>query len=341
VQVDTAIPTGFSIDGRKPSLGRLAPGRTELLRQSSISRLAVVIAVVVGSAFIAPYLVSPGGCLAQESNPSVTLSPAGLVRAAVDHEVAAANDTSVKHMFRSRKQNPRGSQTKLYVETREALAGMVIAYNDQPLTPQQQQGEQDHLNGVGSDPEQLRRKAAREKEDTEHTLRIVKALPDAFLFEYDSTKQSSVEPGKNAGSMVRLKFHPNPNYDPPSRVEQVLVGMQGYVVIDAAAHRVATIDGTLFKDVTFGWGVLGHLDQGGHFLVQQADLGDGTWSITHMSLSFTGKVLLFKSISITSDEDFSDFRQVPPDTAFAQGVELLKAEQAKLAQNSGTQPRTH
>jgi hypothetical protein len=51
-----------------------------------------------------------------------------------------------------------------------------------------------------------------------------------------------------------------------------------------------------------------------------------------MSLRFAGRILLFKSISIKSDEVFSDFRRVPPDTTFAQGVEMLKAE-AKLGEN--------
>jgi hypothetical protein len=52
-----------------------------------------------------------------------------------------------------------------------------------------------------------------------------------------------------------------------------------------------------------------------------------------MSLSFSGKILLFKNISIRSDEVFSDFQRVPADTSFAQGVQMLKAERAKLSQN--------
>lgn len=51
-----------------------------------------------------------------------------------------------------------------------------------------------------------------------------------------------------------------------------------------------------------------------------------------MSLAFTGKILLFKSLSIKSDEVLTDFRRVPDDTTFPQGVELLKAEEMKLAQ---------
>ena len=59
-----------------------------------------------------------------------------------------------------------------------------------------------------------------------------------------------------------------------------------------------------------------------------------------MSLSFTGKILLFKSIAIKSDEVFSDFRRVPSDTTFAQGAEMLKAEQARLAQSHAEEVET-
>ena len=259
------------------------------------------------------------------------LPPGELVRLAVKNEVAAANNSTIKHMFRSRRQTPKGSQTKLYVETNDALAAILIAINDRPLTPQQQQGEINHLAWLMGSPEQLRKKQAREKEDAARTLQIVKALPDAFRYEYAGTENSQTGLGKSGGQLVRLTFTPNPGYSPPSRVEQVLAGMKGYLLIDTDAQRLARIDGTLIKDVSFGWGIIGHLDKGGHFLVQQADVGDGTWDITEMTLNITGRILLFKGISMVSDEVFSDFRRVPDNTTFAKGVEMLKAEQEKLA----------
>jgi hypothetical protein len=251
----------------------------------------------------------------------------------VTNEVAAASADSTKHMFRSRKQNAQGSQTRLYVETQSAMAGMTIAYNDQPLTPEQMHGEENHLAGLVNDPEQLSRKHSQEQQTAERTLRIVKALPDAFLYEYDGEERGAANLGKAGDRLVRLKFRPNPAYEPPSRVEQVLAGMQGFVLIDSASHRIARIDGTLFKEVGFGWGILGHLDEGGHFLVEQCEVGNGSWEVSRMSLSFTGKILLFKSLAIKSDEVFSDFRRVPAGTTFAQAVEMLKAEEAKLGEN--------
>ena len=259
--------------------------------------------------------------------------PGDVVRQAVAQEVAAANKPSAKYMFRSRKQTPKGSQTHLYVETNDALAGILIAVNDQPISEQQKQQEMGHLVWLVNNPDQLRKKQAREHEDTERTLRIVKALPDAFRYEYAGLENGDAEMGKPGDKMVRLKFTPNPAYSPPSHVEQVLAGMQGFLVIDSTEHRLARIDGTLFRDVTFGWGIIGHLDKGGHFRVQQADVGNGCWEITSMSLRMTGKILVFKSISMTSDEIFTEFHRVADSLAFSKGVELLKSEQERLAHN--------
>jgi hypothetical protein len=114
--------------------------------------------------------------------------------------------------------------------------------------------------------------------------------------------------------------------------------MQGYLLIDATAHRIARIDGTLFREVSFGWGIFGHLDKGGHFRVQQADVGDGDWEITAMNLQITGKILLFKGLSMISDEKLSEFHPVPDDLTFAKAVDMLKIEQEKLAHNHEPEP---
>jgi hypothetical protein len=307
-------------------------------------RTCIGIAILLGVSLAA----SDAPCLDGMPSNSSADKPSAieLVRAAVANEIAASNDNSIKHMFRSRKQTAQGSQTRLYVETQSAMAGMTIAYNDQPLTPEQVQGEENHLAGLVGDPEQLNHKHSQEQQTAERTLRIVKALPDAFLYDYDAEEQGTADLGKDGDLLVRLRFRPNPAYEAPSRVEQVLEGMQGLVLLDPASRRIARIDGTLFKEVGFGWGILGHLDKGGHFLVEQRDVGDGSWEVSRMSLSFAGKILFFKSIAIKSEEVFSDFRRVPADTTFSQGVEMLKAEEAKLAENrkpgaAATEPKSH
>jgi hypothetical protein len=260
------------------------------------------------------------------------IRPNDLVRRAVANEIKSTDQTA-RCMFREHKETPNGSQTKLMVQTRDAMVGMVVAYNGRPLSPDERQGEYGRIQRLLDNPAELDRKRRKEIEDSERVRSILKALPDAFLYEYDGSDTGRPGMGKPGDPLVRLKFRPNPKYEPPTHVEQVLTGMQGIVLIDPQKQHIARIDGTLFQEVGFGWGILGHLDRGGHFLVDQTDVGDDNWSISRMELAFTGKVLLFKSLNIKSTEIYSDFHPVPTDLTFAQGAQLLKKQVATVAEN--------
>ena len=264
--------------------------------------------------------------------------PADLVRRAVQNEVRQNADDHAHFMFRDERKTAHTWQTKLIVETRDAAAGMIIEQDGHPLSPEQQKAEEARLQNYIRNPDELARKRRQEQEDAERTMKIVKALPEAFLYEADGTESGSASVGKRGAPLVRLQFRPNPHYDPPSREEQVLTAMQGHVLIDTAANRLAEIDATLEKQVAFGWGILGHLDRGGHFLVQQANVNNHEWELTRMELSFTGRIFLFKNLAIHSSDVFSDFHPVPADLTFAQGVELLHKEQAAEPAKSKTQP---
>ena len=265
---------------------------------------------------------------AKETAPTPT--PGELVRQAINNEVAANKNPGARFLCRNERKTAHLNQIKLLVETKDATAGMIIAHDGHPLSPEERQQEEARLSNYARNPDELNRKRKQEAEDTDRTMRILKALPDAFLYEADGTEKGTVNVGRPGDDLVRLKFRPNPSYDPPTRVEQVLTGMEGYVLVDAGEKRIAEINGTLQKDVGFGWGILGHLDRGGRFLVRQADVGGNAWEITHMELAMTGKILLFKKFSFQSSDTFDDFRPVPSDLTFAQGVELLKKEAAEI-----------
>ncbi|HET8825281.1 MAG TPA: hypothetical protein VFM77_09135 [Terriglobales bacterium] len=283
----------------------------------------------------------PVRLLAAAQNNASQLSPIELVRQAVDNEVSSNSSSGRHFMFKDTKKTAHLNQVKLIVETREATAGMLIANDGRPLSPQERSQEEARLANYIQNPQELNKKRKQEKEDADHTMRILKALPDAFLYEPEGTEPGTAIVGHPGDELVRLKFRPNPSYDPPSRTEQVLAGMQGYLLIDATEKRVAEINATLFKEVGFGWGILGHLDRGGRFLVEQADVGARNWEITHMELSFTGKILLLKKLSIQSNETFSDFHQVPSDLTFAQGVELLKKQASQADAAASEKPKAH
>jgi len=123
--------------------------------------------------------------------------------------------------------------------------------------------------------------------------------------------------------MANLKFTPNPDFKPPTRESLVFQGMEGTMTIDATAMHLAKIDGTMVKDVSIGWGIIGHLDKGGHFVVEQKEIDKDNWQITTMRLDFSGKALIFKSIRIDETDISTDFRKVPSMTV-GQALEFLK-----------------
>ncbi|MGO9864370.1 MAG: hypothetical protein ACLPLR_12225 [Terriglobales bacterium] len=273
-------------------------------------------------------LLTAGGFGGQGAKVSAYRDPGQLVRRVVQNEITADDDSNMRFLFRGTKTTPKGSTTRIYVETKEATAGLVVAYNGKALTPEQRQEEEARVGRFIGNPEELKKKREQERENEERTRRIVRAMPDAFVFEYAGEEKGSEGIGRIGDPLVKLKFRPNPNYHPPSHIEEVLTGMEGYLLVDATHYRIACIDGTLFREVGFGWGILGHLDRGGRFVVHQQEVGNNLWEVSEMNLSFTGRILLIKSFSFISTEIFSGFKRVPPDLTFAQGLELLEKEES-------------
>jgi len=266
---------------------------------------------------------------AQQAPPAVTpqVSAQELVRRAIANEDKVSHE-HVRLLFRLRTETPKaGAITKELIETNEGVVARLIAVNDKPPTAEDRRKDDQRLEMLANDPQARAAKQKQQKEDEERTTRMVKALPDAFLYQYDG-----FEPGKNGQQLIRLKFAPNPKYSPPTRELQVYQGMQGSMLIEPADERLVRIQARLFKTVNFGWGILGRLDPGGQFEVEQSRVGGERWEVTEMRLRFTGKILLFKNLNISEHETAFDYRRAPDNLTFTQGIEYLKKQPEFLAE---------
>ncbi len=268
---------------------------------------------------------------AQEPTPApqTPAEPAAvLVRRAVQKE-EHANPKDAHFMFKLRNVTPKITTVKEMIETNQGLVARLLSVNDKPLTDDQRAKEEARLNKLLNDPDEQARKQKQQQQDDARARKLLIAIPDAFLFEYDGTDR-----GKN-GPLVRVKFKPNPNFHPPSRETQVFTGMEGTMWIDEGQERLVKIDGTLFQDVNFGWGALAHLDKGGRFVVEQSYLGDARWDTTAMQLDFTGKAFFgLKAIKIRQDQTMYEYHEVPPNLTVAQGIELLRKQPDQVAEKA-------
>ncbi|MGI9103042.1 MAG: hypothetical protein ACR2IF_11430 [Terriglobales bacterium] len=282
-------------------------------------------------AYLVVVVMAAGSVFAQQPpKPDLPANPTDLVRHAVANELRT-DPNRPHYMFRlTKKKSEQHSETREMIETQNGVIGRLLLVDGKPLTAEQRQKEDKRLQRLVEDPSALASKQQSQKEDDARTRKMVAAMPDAFLYDYAGTQDEAPW-----GELVLLRFKPNPNFNPPSRETMVYRGMQGTMAIAVPAYRLAKIEAKLFRDVTFGWGILGHLDSGGQFVVIQKPVEDGHWEASHMVLNFTGKALLFKTIRINEDETSSDYRAVPAMTV-AQAVELLKKRDGELAQNQSS-----
>ena len=257
------------------------------------------------------------------------IDPLELVRRAAANEIQAA-DSHVYYMFKDRDEEKGHSITKEVVQTPQGGLLRTIAINDKPLTPEQRAKDDQKLQKFANDPEARRKRKQATKEEDQRDSLMLTSLPDAFLYTF-----AGEQPGPNGSPLVHLTFKPNPKFNPPNHETMVYQGMQGDMLIDPRAGRFAKIDGTLFKDVDFGWGILGRLYQGGKFIIEQKDVGGGHWEMVSQTLQFNGRVLLVKPLTVSSAETTYDFRPVPANITTAQALELLYKSNEVVAENGG------
>jgi hypothetical protein len=204
-------------------------------------------------------------------------------------------------------------------QTKKGNIERLVAVDGTPVSPAETQAEDQRIENLVAHPHQMAQQQKKEKEDGDQAQQLLRMLPQAFLFEYEGTE----------GSVVRLRFTPNPKFHPSTRPEQVFHHMEGTLLLDTQAKRLAAIDGMLTSEVKFAGGWLGHLDKGGTFAVQQRNVGSGHWEMISMRVQMSGRVLFFKSISVQENETYTDFQVVPENTSLQRAAELVRQNDAK------------
>jgi hypothetical protein len=78
--------------------------------------------------------------------------------------------------------------------------------------------------------------------------------------------------------------------------------------------------------VSFGWGIVGHLNKGGIYEIAQTQLSPGKWRITMLDVDLKGKTFLINSFRFKRKEINSRFHPVTSDMTYQGAVEELLAD---------------
>jgi hypothetical protein len=287
--------------------------------------------ISVTSWFLAAVFCSWQIATGQQQN----IDPVAIVRQATQNEIAATGPTKPPFfMYKDKTQYKDHSITTEAIETSEGGLNRTIAKNDKPLAPDEQAMADQKLRSFAFDSEARRKKRQANGEDDQRSITLMRSLPDAFNYTV-----TNITKGPNGHELVHLAFKAKPGWSAPTHETRVLEGMDGDMVIDQTAGRIAEINGELFKDVDFGWGILGRLFKGGKFIIHQADVGEGKWAETEETLQFNGKILMVKPLTVWSTETTNDYRPVPSNLSTAQALQLLQNPADVVAENGGATAR--
>lgn len=200
------------------------------------------------------------------------------------------------------------------VETEDGPLRRLLAIDGKPLDASQARAEANRIAVLVANPDKLRQSDLDHKDDEAHATQLLTLLPKAFI----------LTPAGEQGGCTRYAFQPNPSFTPSTLEERVVHAMGGTVSVKEPADRLCTLDAKILEPVEFGFGLLGRVEQGGHFSLERIAVNETDWKTERISVHVEGHVLMLKSLTRNREVKRSSIARVPP------GLSLAAAGQRTL-----------
>ena len=250
------------------------------------------------------------------------LSPAQareLVQHALSLEINTARNPEHPMRYTLRKITPRLTTTKKLIETADGDVARLVEVNGKPLNAAAEQKELARLDALTTNSADQDHRKQTEDADTARAMKILRALPKAFIYTYTGPGTSA------AGPVETYTFAPNPAYNPSGMETQILTVMTGKITVDSFAQRVVHLEGHLQRDVNYGLGIIGRLNKGGWIAIDQAPVGNGQWRTVRLQLAMTGRILFFTKAYDTLQEQ-SDYHPVAKGLDYREAIGMLRKD---------------
>jgi len=216
--------------------------------------------------------------------------------------------------------NERGDQVRDVIESKDGTVARLILKDGKPLTAEQDKAERQRLNDMLASPAAYAKHVKNGESEKSMADKLIPLMPDAMTNTYTPGQPQS---GRNGGAPeIVLDYKPNPKFVPPSTQAQALTGLQGRVWIDAKTHYVVRMEGTIFRPVNFGWGMLAHIYPGGKVEMDQTNVGGNRWIFTDFSMQLSVRALMVKKLDIRSSARTSNYQTLGP-MSYQDAIHLL------------------
>ena len=111
---------------------------------------------------------------------------------------------------------------------------------------------------------------------------------------------------------IVVTFKPRKDANPRTREGRLARDFAGQIWIDEQAREVAKVDAAAIDDLSFGYGVLGRLNEGATVTVRRQPIEAALWLPVSIRFNGEGRALLFfRKLTINFAVDWFDYRRVP------------------------------
>jgi len=239
---------------------------------------------------------SPATELIAGSRPTGTVSAAGndpdrshtptageLVGAVVANELMD-REKRRKWICMIEKRAGKQTLTEVQIETKDGPLYRLLAIDGTALNRGQRQQDDARIGRLMTDPRSLLKLKQAQEEDELKLEKLMSLMPEAFVYDYDGVEEN----------LLRVKFSPNPKYNPPTYEARVVHSLAGTILIDSEQNRLAKVA-----------------------------VGPQEWKTAFINIHFSGRAVIFKTINKEQYERRSDFRAVSSDLSLADAKDLL------------------
>lgn len=269
------------------------------------------------AAILGPWVQVAGGAGGQEMDVA-RMDGKTLIAVVAARETEATNHRG-RYMYLSVERSERtgGHEwTERVAETAWGKVRYLIAEDGKPLTGDRLAAERARIEDEGKNPEIFKHEEAGKMEDEQHAREMMTLLPKAFLFEQPQPE----------GDYLRVRYKPNPTYQPNGMEERVLHGMSGSVMVDAKLIRTHALDGTMPQDVNIGFGILATIHAGSNFSTVRDHIEGYDWKTVAVHTDINGKALFLKTVARKQEATHAEFKKIPDGITVADAVRMVEAQ---------------
>lgn len=258
---------------------------------------------------------------------AAAVSPDPWVKAAADRQVRIIEDEgSFPLSYRVRKVDSKGDITREVIESREGAVARLVERDGRPITHEEDEAERGRLNDVLLHPDEFRKHHKRDDATRTYSVDLVRLFPRAMRFRY------TVGQPQLAGRdpQVVLDFEPDPAFQPPTLIAELLTGLEGRVWIDIRSHTLVRGEGHVIHPVNLGWGMLMRVYPGGSVVFEQTPVADDRWAYSFVEDHLHLREVMVHTAEQNIHMSASNFHLLPAPLDVGDAVRALLAMKIQL-----------